>query len=194
MLSHGNALSFVDWCSTVSPSRPPTGSSHAPFHFDLSILDIYPASSTARRSCSSDRRWASEPPRPGAADRRASASAIWYSAPSILGLLAQFGKLDRLDYSALRHRLLRRRGLPGQAFLRRSANSGRARATSTSTGRPRRTSAPGTRSRRSCRTNAPDAVPDRPGLFAPARTRRGRGAGGPVAPGRGRALHRRART
>ena len=42
MLSHENALCFVDWCSDVfQPSANDRFSSHAPFHFDLSILDIY---------------------------------------------------------------------------------------------------------------------------------------------------------
>ena len=42
MLSHRNATSFVDWCSeTFAPSALERFSSHAPFHFDLSILDLY---------------------------------------------------------------------------------------------------------------------------------------------------------
>ena len=42
MLSHENATSFVDWCSEVfAPQSRDRFSSHAPFHFDLSILDIH---------------------------------------------------------------------------------------------------------------------------------------------------------
>ena len=42
MLSHENAVSFVDWCSEVFEPRPEDRfSSHAPFHFDLSILDLH---------------------------------------------------------------------------------------------------------------------------------------------------------
>ncbi|HXX85971.1 MAG TPA: AMP-binding protein, partial [Casimicrobiaceae bacterium] len=44
MLSHENAVSFVDWCSEVfAPRSDDRFSSHAPFHFDLSILDIHVA-------------------------------------------------------------------------------------------------------------------------------------------------------
>ena len=44
MLTHENAVSFVDWCSEVFDPRPEDRfSSHAPFHFDLSILDIHVA-------------------------------------------------------------------------------------------------------------------------------------------------------
>src|SRR5205823_4142051 len=39
MLSHDNALSFINWCSDVfQPTERDRFSSHAPFHFDLSIL------------------------------------------------------------------------------------------------------------------------------------------------------------
>ena len=42
MLTHENALGFVDWCSDVfAPTEADRFSSHAPFHFDLSVLDIY---------------------------------------------------------------------------------------------------------------------------------------------------------
>src|SRR5262249_43067746 len=42
MLSHRNGTSFVDWCSeALDPEETDRFSSHAPFHFDLSILDIY---------------------------------------------------------------------------------------------------------------------------------------------------------
>ena len=44
MLTHGNAVSFVDWCSSVfCPTPDDRFSSHAPFHFDLSVLDLYVA-------------------------------------------------------------------------------------------------------------------------------------------------------
>jgi non-ribosomal peptide synthetase component F len=42
MLSHQAASSFVNWCSEAFiPNENDRFSSHAPFHFDLSILDIY---------------------------------------------------------------------------------------------------------------------------------------------------------
>ncbi|MEZ4426254.1 MAG: AMP-binding protein [Nannocystaceae bacterium] len=42
MISHENAVSFVDWASDLtSPTPDDRYSSHAPFHFDLSILDLY---------------------------------------------------------------------------------------------------------------------------------------------------------
>ncbi|NOT56340.1 MAG: AMP-binding protein, partial [Deltaproteobacteria bacterium] len=42
MLTQENACAFVDWCSeTFLPTAEDRFSSHAPFHFDLSILDLY---------------------------------------------------------------------------------------------------------------------------------------------------------
>ena len=42
MITHANALSFIDWCSeTFAPTPDDRFSNHAPFHFDSSVLDIY---------------------------------------------------------------------------------------------------------------------------------------------------------
>jgi len=102
MLSHENGVSFVDWCSEVFEPRPSDRfSSHAPFHFDLSILDIHVALKHGATLVLVGEDIGKDPERLAAliAGERIS---IWYSAPSILALLAQYGKLDRHDYSGLR--------------------------------------------------------------------------------------------
>ena len=44
MLSHQNALTFIEWCAETFQVRPEDQlSSHAPLHFDLSVFDIYNA-------------------------------------------------------------------------------------------------------------------------------------------------------
>jgi len=101
MLSHENATSFVDWCSEVLGPKPTDRfSSHAPFHFDLSILDIHVALKHGAAIVLVGDDIGKDPERLAAliADETIT---IWYSAPSILALLAQFGKLDRHDYAAL---------------------------------------------------------------------------------------------
>jgi non-ribosomal peptide synthetase component F len=41
-LTHGNAVSFVEWCARTFALAPSDRfSSHAPFHFDLSVFDIF---------------------------------------------------------------------------------------------------------------------------------------------------------
>ncbi len=102
MLSHGNAASFIDWCSDVfQPNEHDRFSSHAPFHFDLSILDIYVSLKHGSTLVLAEEQLGKEPGRlaPWIAEKKLT---VWYSAPSILSLLAQFGKLDQHDYSSLR--------------------------------------------------------------------------------------------
>ena len=102
MLSHANAMCFIDWCSEVfQPNEHDRFSSHAPFHFDLSILDIYVPLKHGATLVLVEEQLGKEPARlaPWIAAKKITS---WYSAPSILSLLAQFGKLDQHDYSSLR--------------------------------------------------------------------------------------------
>jgi amino acid adenylation domain-containing protein len=102
MLTHGNAGCFVDWCSDeFQPTERDRFSSHAPFHFDLSILDIYVSIKHGAALIIVEEHLGKEPVRlaPWIAEKKIS---VWYSAPSILSLMAQFGKLDQLDFSSLR--------------------------------------------------------------------------------------------
>ena len=102
MLTHRSAESFVEWCSeTFAPTSADRFSSHAPFHFDLSILDIFVAIKHGATLVLIGEELGKDPQRlaPVIAARRIS---VWYSAPSILSLLAQYGKLERCDATALR--------------------------------------------------------------------------------------------
>lgn len=102
VLTHGNALSFVDWCSDVfRPTAEDTFSSHAPFHFDLSILDIYVAMKHGARLVLIGEELGKDPIRL-ASVIEAERITIWYSTPSILSLLANFGKLERHRHDSLR--------------------------------------------------------------------------------------------
>jgi amino acid adenylation domain-containing protein len=102
MHSHRNAVTFVDWCvEAFAPTPDDRFSSHAPFHFDLSILDLYLAASCAGTVLLIDAEAGKEPVGLATliAERRLT---VWYSTPSTLSLLVQYGKLDRHDYSRLR--------------------------------------------------------------------------------------------
>lgn len=102
MLTHENALAFVDWCSDVfAPVETDRFSSHAPFHFDLSVLDLYvPLKHGAAIYLISEELGKS--PKNLAAFIAHSRLTVWYSTPSILGLLAEFGNLGSRDYTSLR--------------------------------------------------------------------------------------------
>lgn len=102
MLSQRNATSFVDWCTAIfEPSADDRFSSHAPFHFDLSILDLYLCFKHGATLVLVGEDMGKDARRLAQliAEERIT---IWYSAPSILALLAQFGQLAQHDFSALR--------------------------------------------------------------------------------------------
>jgi amino acid adenylation domain-containing protein len=96
MLSHANAFTFLDWCqATLGPwADDDRFSSHAPFHFDLSIFDLFVSCRNAATLVLIGESLAKEPELLGellAAGR----FSVWYSAPSILALLTRHGRLDR---------------------------------------------------------------------------------------------------
>lgn len=102
MHSHRSALSFVAWAAgLVRPACGDRFSSHAPFHFDLSILDLYvPLTAGATivlvsEALGKDPRQLSQ----FIAEQRIT---NWYSVPSILSLMAQYGSLPSHDFSALK--------------------------------------------------------------------------------------------
>ena len=102
VLSHRNALSFLDWCSTTfQPTARDVFSSHAPFHFDLSILDVFLPAKHGSRLVLINEDTGKDPLRLAAtiAEERIT---HWYSTPSILTLLCEYGRLERYDCSALR--------------------------------------------------------------------------------------------
>jgi amino acid adenylation domain-containing protein len=101
-LTHGNALSFVDWCSSVfHPSESDRFSSHAPFHFDLSILDIYLCLKHGGTLYLISEELGKSPVKM-ASFIASNQLTVWYSTPSILSLLAEFGDLKQYDFSHLR--------------------------------------------------------------------------------------------
>jgi amino acid adenylation domain-containing protein len=102
MLSHANATSFVDWAAEeFEATEADVLSSHAPLHFDLSVLDLYVASKTGAALAlvpgqlslfpSELARWI-----------RDTGITIWYSVPSILTLLVLRGKLQETQLPQLR--------------------------------------------------------------------------------------------
>jgi len=102
MLTHENAVSFVDWCSSVfDPTDTDRFSSHAPFHFDLSILDIYVSIKHGATLflISED---LGKNPKELARFIGTHRLTVWYSTPSILTLLMQYGNLEAIDASSLR--------------------------------------------------------------------------------------------
>ncbi len=95
MLSHANAFCFLDWCeSTLDLRDGDRFSSHAPFHFDLSILDLFASCRRAGTLVLIGEALGRDPARLGTFLAENPVD-VWYSAPSILGLLCDLGGIDR---------------------------------------------------------------------------------------------------
>lgn len=101
-LSHANAFCFLDWCAGAFGREPGERfSSHAPFHFDLSVFDLYACARAAGTLVLVGESLGKDPKHLGdfLADRRID---VWYSAPSILALLTEYGRIDRPGFRAPR--------------------------------------------------------------------------------------------
>ncbi|MCI0435737.1 MAG: amino acid adenylation domain-containing protein [Gemmatimonadetes bacterium] len=102
MLSHRNAMCFVNWCANeFRPDASDRFSSHAPFHFDLSIFDLYVPMFAAATVVLFGSKLGKEPIGLAEAISKARIS-VWYSTPSILSMLAQYGRMHKHDYGTLR--------------------------------------------------------------------------------------------
>jgi amino acid adenylation domain-containing protein len=117
IITHRNALTFIDWgADTFDVRNTDRLSSHAPLHFDLSVFDIYVA--LQRGACivmvpdqiamfpGHLAKWIR--------DQRIS---VWYSVPSALVRMLLHGNLDRVDYPDLRTVLFAGEVFP-QKYLR----------------------------------------------------------------------------
>lgn len=102
MISHLNSLTFVSWCYDTFGVRPEDRvSSHAPFHFDLSVFDLYCTLKAGATIClvpysaaafpAELARWISD-----------NAISVWYSVPSALIQLVEHGQLNQHSYDRLR--------------------------------------------------------------------------------------------
>jgi amino acid adenylation domain-containing protein len=103
MLSHRNARSFVEWAAgDLGLTGEDRLSSHAPFHFDLSVFDLYACASAGGTLHPLDDRAAGFGASMGAfvAERELT---VWYSVPSALVQLVTQGGVEPGMLSSLRH-------------------------------------------------------------------------------------------
>lgn len=125
MITEANAMSFVDWCrETFDVGETDRFSSHAPFHFDLSVFDLFVCFRSGGTLFLVNSILARLPTHLAgfASERRIT---VWYSTPSALTLLHTSGALQRYDLSSihtvlfagevfpLKHLREVRRALPG---------------------------------------------------------------------------------
>ena len=118
MLSHRNALAFVDWSveqfSIVSTDRL---SSHAPLHFDLSVFDLFAAAKTGAAVVLVPSRAVMFPVEM-ARFIAEEAISVWYSVPSALTMLVTRGALEPTGFPQLRTILFAGEVFPMKYLLR----------------------------------------------------------------------------
>lgn len=102
MLTHRNALTFIDWCAETFAIRADDRlSNHAPLHFDLSVFDVYNAIG-AGASVHIIHEEMAVFPVSVARFMATEALTVWYSVPSALVQLLQRGSLARHPLPSLR--------------------------------------------------------------------------------------------
>jgi amino acid adenylation domain-containing protein len=104
-VSHRAALAFIDWAVGLVGGGPDDRfSNHAPFHFDLSVLDLYAAFSVGACVCVVP-EGSAYAPRHLVEFLVAERITIWYSVPSALVLMMEHGGLLEVERLPLRHLL-----------------------------------------------------------------------------------------
>ncbi|MFJ9558578.1 AMP-binding protein [Streptomyces fuscichromogenes] len=101
-LSHGNALAFVEWaCRELALTPADRLANHAAFGFDLSVLDLYGAfrAGASVHLVGETLAQAAGPLVDFLLERRIT---LWYSVPSALVLMAEYGELLERGPGALR--------------------------------------------------------------------------------------------
>jgi amino acid adenylation domain-containing protein len=118
MISHRNSLTFVEWAAAaVGLHERDRVCSPAPLHFDLSVFDVFATCRAAGCLAVLPEGAATFPVRIAdwlAAER----ISVWYSVPSVLTLLANYGGLAARDLSGLRAVIFAGEVFPAKALAR----------------------------------------------------------------------------
>ncbi len=101
-IPHRSSLSFIRWAyGAFGLGGDDVFASHAPFHFDLSTLDLFACAMAGGTVCLVPREAALFPVR--LADWiSANCITVWYSVPSALTMLVRYGRLERHRAERLR--------------------------------------------------------------------------------------------
>ncbi len=102
MISYAASLAFIDWAYTrFNVKSSDNVSACSPFHFDISIFDIFVTMKAAATLCIVP-QGLSAFPRSLADFIEKEKISIWYSVPSILIQLVLYGSLEKRDLSCLK--------------------------------------------------------------------------------------------
>lgn len=100
--THSSALAFIKWgIKTFKVSHSDILASHAPFHFDLSVFDIFVSISAGATLLLIDEATAVNPMLLADLLSKRKVS-LFYSTPSLLSYMAVYGKMYKYNYESLR--------------------------------------------------------------------------------------------
>jgi len=99
--THSSALTFIKWGKATFKATPSDRFlSHAPFHFDLSVFDLFVSMYAGATLVLTDERTATNPLALAEALSKKKIS-VFYTTPSVLSYLAAFGKMYKYDHGNL---------------------------------------------------------------------------------------------
>ncbi|RBP52969.1 AMP-binding protein [Arenicella xantha] len=118
LITHENALSFINWVViTFDLSASDTFSSIAPFHFDLSVFDLFVSLYHGAKVVLFNDKHIRNPLLLAAQIEEHNIS-VWYSTPTILVLLEQYGKLYKYAHLSMRVVLFAGEVLPLSSLIK----------------------------------------------------------------------------
>ncbi|MCE3278182.1 MAG: acyl-CoA synthetase [Bacteroidetes bacterium] len=102
MITENAALKFINWSvETFHPKQNDRFASHAPFHFDLSVFDLFVSIKQGASLVLIDEAISRNPILLSQLISEKKIT-IWYSTPTILNMLSLYGKMYKYDYDQLR--------------------------------------------------------------------------------------------
>jgi amino acid adenylation domain-containing protein len=102
MISSSAALEFINWGSeTFRPTHNDKFASHAPFHFDLSVFDLFVSIKHAATLVLIDAEIGKQAMLLAKLIAEEKIT-IWYSTPAILHMIALYGRIRKYEYDHLR--------------------------------------------------------------------------------------------
>ncbi len=101
-ISHDNALTFINWCrQTFAVTSDDVCASIAPFHFDLSMFDLYVSLAQGARILLLDQKSTQNPLLLSSYFEDFSIS-VCYATPTLLKLMVDYGKLHKYNHSSMK--------------------------------------------------------------------------------------------
>lgn len=102
LITQQNALCFVEWAGDeFGITENDVFSSIAPFHFDLSVFDLFTAMRHGASVLLIDAQMAKNPMQLAELIAQHQIS-VWYSTPTTLKMMLRFGRMERHDHQSLR--------------------------------------------------------------------------------------------